>query len=124
MRRCQRLPEVTHPGDPTRLLTDSSIRMPGSNGSNCHIPAPFRSAGVLARGHGGGDGGQTLSWREDSAQGAASVGVEIAIGFPGRDVSDVAVPFFPFRRNEVIEDVISERLAHQVVLLELIERFT
>jgi len=29
MRRCQRLPEVTHPGDPPRLDTGLSIPMPG-----------------------------------------------------------------------------------------------
>src|SRR5690242_10481966 len=51
------------------------------------------------------------------------VGVEVAIDLPRRDVTDVAVPLRALRCKKVVEDVIAERLAHQVAFLELIERF-
>ena len=43
---------------------------------------------------------------------------------PHGDACDVVEPLFAFRRQEVLERVLAERLADEVVLLELVERFT
>src|SRR5690606_9184050 len=64
-----------------------------------------------------------LSRGRRAGKGTDSVRAEIAVDFPGRDVADVVEPLLPLRLDEIAEDVLAERLAHQVVLLELVERF-
>src|SRR5687768_708818 len=49
MRRCQRLPEVTHPGDPPRPETGGSIPMPASGGRNPKESAQSHASRVLGR---------------------------------------------------------------------------
>src|SRR4051812_3172526 len=51
-----------------------------------------------------------------------SVDAQIPVDFPRRHVPDVVVPLFALRRQEVFEQVLAECFAHEVVLLELIER--
>ncbi len=48
---------------------------------------------------------------------------EISIDFPRRDVLDVVVPLFTLGGHEMLEQVVAKRFPHQVVLLQLVERF-
>src|SRR5438477_5693223 len=49
--------------------------------------------------------------------------VQIVLNLPRRDMADVAVPLGALRGDEVVEDVLAERIAHQRASLELIKRF-
>src|SRR3954453_22032689 len=51
-----------------------------------------------------------------------SVPGEVPVHFPGRDVPDVVEPLLALRLDEVVEDVLAERLPYEVVLLQLVER--
>src|SRR5262245_17778681 len=50
------------------------------------------------------------------------IDAEVSIDLPRRHVLDVIAPLFAFGRQKVLEEMIAERVAHQVVLLQLIER--
>ena len=47
---------------------------------------------------------------------------QVSVGLPRRHVADVVVPLLALRSEEVFEQMLAERLAHQVVFLELVER--
>src|SRR5690606_21257685 len=52
----------------------------------------------------------------------SSVGTQIPVDLPLRHVTDVTVPFGAFGGDEVVEDVVAERLPHQVALFEFVDR--
>src|SRR5688572_9432235 len=52
-----------------------------------------------------------------------SINAEVAVGLPARDVAAVVVPLLALRFNEVQEDVLAERVANEIVLLQFIQRF-
>src|SRR5262245_18752985 len=51
------------------------------------------------------------------------IDAEVPIDLPRRHVLDVVEPLLPLGGDEVLEKMLAERLAHEVVLLELVERF-
>src|SRR5688572_14967847 len=53
-----------------------------------------------------------------------SVRAQIAFDLPRRDVTNVAVPLGAFGGQEVLEEMWAERVAHQITLLQFIERLT
>src|SRR5262245_49544282 len=55
-------------------------------------------------------------------RGGASVNAEVSVSLPGRDVLDVVEPLLTLGGEEVLVEVLAERLSNEVVLLELVER--
>src|SRR5581483_6771204 len=53
---------------------------------------------------------------------ARSVFGEVIVQLPGGDLRDVLFPFLPLRRKEMCRDVLSERRAHHVILLQFSTR--
>src|SRR3954462_6460514 len=99
MRRCQRLPEVTHSVDPTRLCRALH-----------QIACPPHSRDLREK------------WAETVPRSSLLIDAEVPIDLPRRHVLDVIEPFLAFGGDEMLEQVLAERLADQVVFLELVER--
>src|SRR5947199_5447760 len=137
MRRCQRLPEVTHPVDSTRPdsthIKSHARASRGKTGRKSHGRPPSVLSGrrrLTSRQSGCVDSTVppssltshlsllTFHFRPP----AESVHAEVAFGFPRRNVLDVVEPLFALRGDEMFEQVLAERVSHQVVLLELVER--
>src|SRR6478735_5721996 len=55
-------------------------------------------------------------------RGRPLIDAQISIGLPWGDVADVVVPLLALGGDEVFEQMLAERVAYQVVLLELVER--
>jgi hypothetical protein len=129
VRRCQRLPEVTHLGDPARPSIITSRRMPARLAPNRSRKGDIDADAVLRNGHVrvllrghmrwtmGRSGGHT---RPRLA--LASVGVQVSVDFPVGDLTDVAVPLRALGGEEMVEDVVAERFSHQRALFEFVER--
>src|SRR6478672_7097218 len=65
-------------------------------------------------------GAKASSCEEDAS---FLIDAEIAIDLPRRHVLDIVAPLFALGRQEMLEEVLAERVAHQIVFLQLIERF-
>src|SRR5438046_6308164 len=98
MRRCQRLPEVTHPVDSTRPAEAVSSPVPG--------------------------GLRRKQPTEAGAEIAASclIDAEVAVDLPGRHMLDVVEPLLALGGDEVLEEMLAEELAHQRVFFQLVQR--
>src|SRR5262249_46754807 len=104
--------------DTNELVEQTSLRMSRTK----------RLAGEQSRGNRGMNRRQgRLNPRRPRRSGGTlnepSVHSQIAVDLPGRDVLDVVEPFLALRLNEVLEEMLAERVADQFVLLELVQRF-
>src|SRR5687767_4925367 len=102
MRRCQRLPESYAP-------RCSSPATPGLFKSRARCFSGISAAFV------GDSAGLCPELR--------SVHIQITVDLPRRNVAAETVPFGALGGEVVAEDVVAQRLAHELALLEFVERF-
>jgi len=54
---------------------------------------------------------------------SSSISIEVALDLPGRHMSHVVAPLLALGSDEVIEDVLAQRVLHQCALFQFVERF-
>ena len=97
--------KITYPGDPARPA-GHMFKMRAPSGSS-----EFRSNSLIR-----------CSGRRHLPE-SSSIRIEVTLDLPGRHVSHVVAPLLTFGSDEVVEDVLAQRVAHQGALFQFVERF-